>query len=98
VPLIAQHLGVREAHCTVIRWNGQQKDGRLAGAKRRDHEKSRVLDALRAAHPGQPVIAYGNSPADLIHMRRSAQAVYVNPSPRLGASLAAEGMRCVRWG
>jgi phosphatidylglycerophosphatase C len=97
VPLIAQRLGVSEAHCTAIRWNGPTLDGRLAGPNRRDQEKSRVLDALRAAHPGLPVIAYGNSPADLIHMRRCEQAVYVNASPALAASLGAEGIRCERW-
>ncbi|HUG72399.1 MAG TPA: HAD-IB family phosphatase [Steroidobacteraceae bacterium] len=97
VPLIAQRLGVSETHCTAIRWNGLWLDGRLAGPNRRDHEKSRVLDTLRAAHPGLPVIAYGNSPADLNHMRRCEQAVYVNASPRLAASLGAEGIHCVRW-
>jgi hypothetical protein len=43
------------------------------------------------------VIAYGNSGADLIHMRRCEEAVYVNAAARLAASLSAEGIRCVRW-
>jgi phosphatidylglycerophosphatase C len=97
VPLIARRLGAHETHCTAICWDGQRLDGRLAGANRRDHEKARVLDALRAAHPGLPVIAYGNSDADLVHMRRCEQAVYVNASPRQAAGLSAAGIRCVRW-
>lgn len=97
VPLIARQLRAHEVHCTQIRWDGTVLDGRLAGLNRRDEEKSRVLDALRAAHAGLPVIAYGNSPADLIHMRRCEQAVYVNASGRLAAELAAEGIRCVNW-
>lgn len=97
VPLIAQRLGAHETHCTAIRWDGERLDGRLAGPNRRDHEKSRVLQALRSAHPGLPVIAYGNSPADLIHMRQCEEAVYVNASSRLAASLGAEGIRCASW-
>lgn len=97
VPLLARRLGAHEVHCTPIRWQGERLDGRLAGPNRRDEEKSRVLDALRAAHPGLPVIAYGNSPVDLIHMRRCEQAVYVNASPTLAASLTDEGIRCVDW-
>lgn len=97
VPLLARHLGAHEVHCTAIRWQGELLDGRLAGPNRRDEEKSRVLDALRSAHPGLPVIAYGNSLVDLIHMRRCEQAVYVNASPALAASLTDEGMICVDW-
>lgn len=97
VPLIGALLGAHETHCTAIRWDGNRLDGRLAGPNRRDHEKSRVLDALRARHPGLPVIAYGNSGADLIHMRRCEEAVYVNASPAEAASLSAGGIRCVRW-
>ena len=97
VPLIARNLGAHEVHCTAIRWDGNRLDGRLAGPNRRDHEKSRVLDALRAAHPGLPVIAYGNSGADLIHMRRCENAVYVNAPPRLARELSATGMHCAHW-
>src|SRR5690606_18023517 len=97
VPLIAAGLGAHEAHCTVIRWDGDLLDGRLTGCNRRDAEKSRVLDALRAAHPGLPVIAYGNSSPDLIHMRRCEEAVYVNAAPALATLLRAEGIRCVAW-
>lgn len=97
VPLLARQLGAHETHCTAIRWHGQRLDGRLAGPNRRDEEKARVLAMLRSAHPGLAVIAYGNSGADLIHMRRCEEAVYVNASAALQGSLSAEGIRCVRW-
>ncbi|HWL61617.1 MAG TPA: HAD-IB family phosphatase [Steroidobacteraceae bacterium] len=97
VPLIGHGLGVHEVHCTCIRWEGDRLDGRLAGPNRRDHEKVRVLEQLRAASPGLPVIAYGNSAPDLIHMRLCEEAVYVNPAAPEAASLTAAGMRCVRW-
>lgn len=97
VPLIGQGLGAHEVHCTRIRWDGDRLDGRLAGPNRRDHEKARVLEQLRAANPGLPVIAYGNSAPDLIHMRLCEEAVYVNPAAAETASLTASGMRCVQW-
>jgi phosphatidylglycerophosphatase C len=97
VPEIGRLLGIAEVHCTAVRWNGERLDGRLAGPNRRDHEKSRVLDGLRAAHPGLPVIAYGNSAPDLVHMQRCEEAVYVNPQARLHALLAAHGIRAVHW-
>jgi phosphatidylglycerophosphatase C len=98
VPLLARELGAHECHCTQVLWQGERLDGRLAGPNRRDAEKVRVLQALRAAHPGLPVIAYGNSAPDLLHMRLCEEAVYVNAPPALAARLAAEGIRCVHWG
>lgn len=97
VPEIGRLLGAHETICTQIRWDGQTLDGRLAGPNRRDHEKARVLQALRQAHPGLSVIAYGNSPPDLIHMQHCQEAVYVNASAGEAAELAARGIRTVSW-
>lgn len=99
VPEIGRQLGVHQTICTEIRWNGDRLDGNLASANRRDKEKTRVLNALRAAHPGLPVIAYGNSDPDLDHMRQCEEAVYVNAEASLAAQLAAEvpTMRLVQW-
>lgn len=97
VPRIAQALGAHEVICTRIRWQGDRLDGRLAGPNRRDHEKARVLADLRARMPGLSVIAYGNSQPDLIHMGVCEEAVYVNASPALTATLTGRGMRCVKW-
>lgn len=97
VPRIGALLGVAETHCTRIRWRGEQLDGHLEGRNRRGEEKLRVLEQLRAANPGLPVTAYGNSAPDLIHMRHCEAAVYVNAGPGLARRLSAEGMRCVTW-
>lgn len=97
VPEIGRLLGIGEVHCTAIRWRGERLDGRLAGPNRRDHEKLRVLESLRAAHPGLPVIAYGNSTPDLIHMQQCEEAVFVNPQARIHTVLAARGVRAVHW-
>jgi phosphoserine phosphatase len=56
-----------------------------------------VLDALRARMPGLPVIAYGNSTVDLIHMYRCDYGVYVNPGATLTTQLTGRGLRCVHW-
>jgi phosphoserine phosphatase len=88
---------VHETHCTRIRWNGELLDGRLEGLNRRDEEKLRVLQQLRHANPGLPVIAYGNSAPDLVHMRHCEEAVYVNADAALARRLTDAGMRCVTW-
>jgi phosphatidylglycerophosphatase C len=97
VPDIAQRLGVHEVICTQIRWQGDLLDGRLAGPNRRDQEKLRVIELLRARLPGLPVIAYGNSDADLPHLLQCEERVYVNAAPALAADLAHRGVRCVQW-
>jgi phosphatidylglycerophosphatase C len=97
VPEIGRLLGAHEVICTQIRWTGNRLDGRLAGPNRRDHEKARVVEELRLRLPEQPAIAYGNSTADLIHMQRCEQGVYVNASPARSAELTGSGLRCVQW-
>jgi HAD superfamily hydrolase (TIGR01490 family) len=99
VPEIGHLLGAHQSICSRVRWNQDRLDGRLSGPNRRDREKTRVLETLRAAHPGLPVIAYGNSVADLDHMFQCEEAVFVNPHPRLVRRLQARmpAMRLVRW-
>jgi phosphatidylglycerophosphatase C len=97
VPLIAQVLGASECVCTPVRWNGESLDGRLAGPNCRGEEKARILERLRQQHPGASVIGYGNSGADVAHLMRCDEAIYVNAQPRIRGRLAQLGMRCVQW-
>lgn len=99
VPEIGRLLGAHETLCTPIRWDRERLDGRLAGPNHRDHEKTRVLAQLRAQHPGLSVIAYGNSAADLDHLRHCEEAVFVNAPKALERRLASEfpAMRFVHW-
>lgn len=99
VPEIGRLVGAHETICTPIRWNTERLDGRLAGPNHRDREKTRVLQALRAAHPGLPVIAYGNSAPDLDHMRHCEEAVFVNAGKALVEGLKARmpAMRFEHW-
>ncbi len=97
VPRIAALLGFHETTCTAVRWDGEAFDGRLAGPNCRGAEKSHRLQALRSRHPDMPVIAYGNSAADLDHMRLCEAAVYVNAKGREAERLSASGIRVVQW-
>lgn len=97
VPEIGRLLGAHEVHCTQIRWRGDILDGWLAGPNRRDHEKDRVLAQLREAHPGLPVVAYGNSSEDLIHMQHCEAALYINPVPKMRAVISELGIPGAQW-
>ena len=97
VPRIGALLQVNQTFCTAIRWHGDRLDGRISGLNRRDAEKLRVLQQLRQQHPGLPVIAYGNSAPDLVHMADCEEAVYVNADVALARELTSRGIRCVQW-
>ena len=97
VPLIAAVLGANECICTPVRWNGERLDGRLAGPNCRGEEKARILERLRHQHAGLPVIGYGNSGADLAHLVRCEEAVYVNATGSLRTRLERLGLRLVQW-
>ncbi len=80
---IGRQLGVHRSICTEVRWEGD----RLGRPSRRPQSarqgEARVLTTLRAANPGMPVIAYGNSCPDLDHMRLCEEGVYVNAGSSL---------------
>jgi phosphatidylglycerophosphatase C len=97
VPLIARALGASQCICTPVLWNGDRLDGRLAGPNCRGEEKARILERLRQEHPGLAVVGYGNSGADIAHLVRCDEGVYVNPHPRIRGRLTQMGMRCVQW-
>ena len=78
VPLIARALGFDECICSRVRWRADRLDGRLTGPNCRGEEKSRQLLALRERLQPASVIAYGNSSADVPHLRLADRAVYVN--------------------
>lgn len=96
VPRIAEALGFDLVHCTEVLWQADGRlDGRLAGPNCRDEEKRRVLAALIAQENPPHVVAYGNSDADLPHMRLAQEAYLVN-GPALKADEAPH-IRAVRW-
>jgi phosphatidylglycerophosphatase C len=96
VPAIAAALGFDTAICTELRW---ESDGRLHGAllsaNRRGEEKVRCVRSLLQAQAPAYSCAYGNSRADLPHLRLVSEGVYVNGAAR---DLAGDvHIRRVRW-
>ena len=96
VPALGAALGFDATICTELRWHA---DGRLHGAlssvNRRGEEKLRCVRALLQSSGAEHSCAYGNSRADLPHLRVVSEGVYVNGS---ASDLAGSGnIRVVRW-
>jgi phosphatidylglycerophosphatase C len=96
VPVIAKALGFDQCLCSEVRWRSDGRlEGTLSSANRRGPEKARCVKALLAERQPQTSYAYGNSTADLEHLRLVSAGTYVNGSPRrLGAM---PNVRAVRW-
>jgi phosphatidylglycerophosphatase C len=96
VPAIAKALGFDACVCTEIRWRSDGSlEGTLASANRRGPEKARCVSALLAERKPVYSNAYGNSPADLEHLRLVSAGTYVNGSARELAGMP--NVRAVRW-
>lgn len=97
VPLLASALGFEQNICTKVRWRGDGRlDGRLATANCRGEEKRRCLQALIARQAPQRIYAYGNSGADLPHLRLAQHGYLINPSARLQRT-AGPGIQALHW-
>jgi len=57
----------------------------------------RCLEALRRGHPGLPVTAYGDSAADLEHLRLAERGVLVNGTPCTRRAAARAGVEWRPW-
>jgi phosphatidylglycerophosphatase C len=96
VPDIAAELGFDACECTAVRWQRDGTlDGRLVGENRRGGEKVRVLRALISRLAPPRTSAYGNSSADLPHLRLVDEGWYINGPQRDALGMA--HVRCVRW-
>ncbi len=97
VPRIGRTFGFERTICTEVEW----RDGRLVGAlktpNRRGTEKLRCLTSLRAQYPGLPIAAYGNSAADLEHLRAADRALLVNGNAHARALAARSGISTANW-
>jgi phosphatidylglycerophosphatase C len=83
VPTIAAALGFDECVCTQLRWRTDGRlDGALASTNRRGAEKARCVQALLSERQPQRSHAYGNSRADLEHLRLVSAGCYVNGPAR----------------
>ncbi len=96
VPAIARALGMNETICTGVRWDGVYLDGKLTTPNRRDEEKLRCVQMLRQRNPDATLTAYGNSSADLPHMRACDRACLVNASGSAVRQASASGVN-IGW-
>jgi phosphoserine phosphatase len=90
-------LGFERTLCTEVRWQGDRLDGGLKTLNRRGEEKVRCLESLRAQYPDAPVVAYGDSAADLAHMCRADRALLVNGSAAARRRAAKAGIPVADW-
>jgi phosphatidylglycerophosphatase C len=97
VPRIGRLLGFERTLCTELLWQGSRLDGGLKTENRRGEEKSRCLECLRTEYPDAPIIAYGNSAADLLHLRRADRAVLVNGNAAARRGAAESGISVADW-
>ena len=97
VPAIARALGFDEAICTGVSWSGDALEGRLTTANRRDEEKRRCIEQLRAAHPGLPVAAYGNAASDFPHLKVVETPQVVNARAATRRQAAELGLPVDDW-
>jgi phosphatidylglycerophosphatase C len=96
VPAIASALGFDECVCTRLRWRADNTlDGALASANRRGPEKTRCVQSLLAARQPGLSHAFGDSRADLAHLRLVRAGTYVNGKARHVVEIP--NVRAVRW-
>jgi len=97
VPRIGRLLGFERTLCTELQWRGDRLDGALKTPNRRGEEKLRCLESLRGQYPGAPIVAYGNSASDLIHMRRADRAVLIDGSAAARRRATEAGIPVADW-
>ena len=100
---IAKALGFAETICTKVAWTrGQRISGDLDGDNIRSDKKlsavQRAVARAESAPRSARVIAYSDHHADLPLLRWADQAVAVNPTRRLAAAAAVEGIAVEDWG
>jgi HAD superfamily hydrolase (TIGR01490 family) len=96
VPEISRALGFNACLCTEVRWRSDGSlEGSLSSANRRGPEKARCVNAVLAERQPRYSHAYGNSKADLEHLRLVSAGTYVNGSER--DLVGMPNVRTVRW-
>ena len=100
---IGKALGFAEVICTKVAWTrGQRVSGDLDGGNIRSDKKlaavQRAVSLAESAPRSARVIAYSDHHADLPLLRWADQAVAINPTRRLAAAAAIEGMPVEDWG
>jgi phosphatidylglycerophosphatase C len=94
---LGRRLGISQVLASRVQWQADRLDGHFAGPNMRGVEKLRAIEALRAAHPGCFIAAYGDALADLEHLRAVDAPTLVNGRPAARRAAAALGIPTVDW-
>lgn len=101
VESVAQRLGFDRVVCTKIAWTSDNHvSGDLDGHNLRGEQKLAAVQRIIAADATNTppfVVAYSDHHSDLPLLRWAGRAVAVNPTARLAAAAAAEGMTIEDW-
>src|SRR5689334_21819750 len=96
-------LGFADVICSKVAWSrgqrisGEPEDGNVRSDKKLA-EVQHAVALTESAPRSARVIAYSDHPADLPLLRWADQAVAVNPTRRLAAAAAIEGIPVEDWG
>lgn len=97
VPRIGQLLGFERTLCTELQWRAERLDGSLKTPNRYGEEKLRCLAWLRTQYRDLPIVAYGNSASDLVHLKQADRAILVNANAAARRSAAGAGIPVADW-
>ena len=97
VPEFGRQLGFDQVICTEVRWQDDLLDGTLISANRRGEEKARCVRVLLAERDSTESFAYGNTAADLPHLRLVEHGQLVNGNLATRRAAAEMGVSCVDW-
>jgi phosphatidylglycerophosphatase C len=97
VPEFGRQLGFDRVISTGVAWQGDRLDGTLTTPNRRGEEKANCLRMLVAERADEETFAYGNSAADLPHLRLARHGLLVNGSPSARRAAAVAGVATAEW-
>jgi HAD superfamily hydrolase (TIGR01490 family) len=97
VPEFGRQLGFDQVISTGVAWHGDLLDGTLTTPNRRGEEKANCFRALVAERNDDHTFAYGNSDADLPHLKLARHGLLVNGSSSARRAAAALNVAVAEW-
>jgi phosphatidylglycerophosphatase C len=97
VPEFGRQLGFDRVISTGVAFIGERLDGTLTTPNRRGEEKANCLRSLVAELNDENTFAYGNSAADLPHLKLARHGLLVNGSAAARRAAAAMGVATADW-
>jgi HAD superfamily hydrolase (TIGR01490 family) len=97
VPEFGRQLGFDRVISTGVAFDGERLDGTLTTPNRRGEEKANCLRMLVAERNDENTFAYGNSAADLPHLKLARHGLLVNGSAAARRAAAKVGVATAEW-